>query len=130
MPRHTYRLLLLSLLCAACVDDDVGLPCRGPTPDPGNTVFSEHALDCQSRICIHYQSETAGPRCTAPCQSDDDCPTEPILGCQNGFVCRIAVPNATSPIACCGFCVCADDTSTGDPLAATCAGRPTHCPAP
>lgn len=121
--------MMLAIPLTGCVEDDVGVRCEGPIPDDeGSTAFDLQSMQCESRICIHYLSESAGARCTIPCEDNGDCPDEGISGCQTGFVCRIGTPLLSSGVSCCKFCVCKDDAQDTDPLATACAGKSAQCP--
>jgi hypothetical protein len=131
-------LLTVSLVgLTGCVEDDVGVRCElndwDPTSDETNTQLGLQALECESRICVAYRGGRSrdsegiltGPRCTKPCESDDDCPQEAISGCSK-FVCRIGA--RVGGVSCCKFCVCDDDASGSDPDADFCSDKPVKCP--
>ena len=116
-------------LLTGCAQDDVGVRCQiaGTGGDDTEfTRFDRQALECESRVCIHYRNGANGPRCTIPCEDDSDCPSDTVAGCEGGFKCRYG--QVFGAIQCCKFCVCGQDASGDDPLRADCAGKPVKCP--
>lgn len=122
-------MLLLVAPLTGCLEDDIGVRCELELADPENpdTQFNLQALDCESRVCASYGQGTAGARCTIPCESDDDCPSEEVSGCPS-FVCRVGT--RVGGVKCCKFCVCRLDAGDDDPEAKICSdeGIPPNCP--
>lgn len=128
-----FPLLLLvtipMLLAAACADKHIGRPCMTglPTDNPNVSSVSAQALECPSRICLLpariSTDRTTGPFCTDYCSNDDDCsdaerrdPKTNPNGCNNNFVCRMAVGGLeNNPIRCKKVCVCRDFVRDDDP---------------
>ncbi|PID38467.1 MAG: hypothetical protein CSB49_05300 [Proteobacteria bacterium] len=122
-------MLLLTAPLAGCLEDDVGVRCELKLADPEKptTSYNFQALDCESRLCLSFKEGAAGPRCTIPCESDDDCPSDEVSGCKK-FVCRVGLLTGTNK--CCKFCVCRVDAGDTDEDAKTCAqqGISPQCP--
>jgi hypothetical protein len=96
-------ILLVSAAASGCDDVHVGRQCYIESTDP-STILSTPAVECESRMCLRYQSSTPD-MCTATCESDDDCLKEGD-DCAGRFVCMI--PVVVGPFACDKMCVCED----------------------
>ncbi|MCK5799922.1 MAG: hypothetical protein KAI47_22180 [Deltaproteobacteria bacterium] len=119
-------LLLIFAPLSGCLQDDIGVHCDLVVdPENPSTQFNLQALDCESRVCLSYQTGSAGPRCTLPCKDDSDCPSDGVAGCPK-FVCRIG--QVVGSIKCCKFCVCDTDADANDNLTKACSGVGAQCP--
>jgi hypothetical protein len=122
-------MLLLVAPLTGCLQDDIGVRCQLEVDEENpDTQFNLQALDCESRVCASFSQGTAGPRCTTPCESDDDCPSNEVAGCPK-FVCRVG--SRVTGVSCCKFCVCIlDAVVDSDPDAEICAkeGKSPKCP--
>ena len=111
-------LFVLAVLGAAgCSENPVGRRCFIGV-DAGNdsqAIITSKALECQSRICLHYpQDEGVTPpegseyadMCTGECAADDECDKVPESPCVSGFTC--AVPVVVGPFCCRKMCICRD----------------------
>ncbi|MCP4446313.1 MAG: hypothetical protein GY811_13355 [Myxococcales bacterium] len=102
---------------SACSDNPVGRKCFVGT-DAGNSaqsIIASPALECPSRQCLHYPSDTDkelpdgsefADLCTAECSSNDECDKVPESPCVSGFECAVAVQ--TGPFCCRKMCICRD----------------------
>ncbi|HEY3356320.1 MAG TPA: hypothetical protein VGQ83_23915 [Polyangia bacterium] len=101
----------------ACEDQHVGRMCfiQRSTGEGTNVVVNPQALECPSRLCLHYPkdpgatAEAALDLCTTECASDDECSGETTNApgsCKTGFKC--AWPVQVGPLCCKRMCVCRD----------------------
>jgi hypothetical protein len=109
--------LLAIAALPACEDQHVGRMCfiQRSTGEGTNVVVNPQALECPSRLCLHYpkdqnaSAESSLDLCTAECSSDADCEGETSNSagaCKTGFKC--AWPVQVGPLCCKRLCICKD----------------------
>ena len=110
-------ILAVAMSAAACSENPVGRKCFIGV-DAGNdnqAIVASPALECDSRICLHYPKQNGATppegaiysdQCTAECDSDSDCDKVPESPCVSGFTC--AVPVVVGPFCCRKMCICKD----------------------
>lgn len=102
---------------AGCSENPVGRRCFIGA-DAGNesqAIVSSRALECPSRLCLHYPQDNAAEppegaeyadMCTGQCEADDECDKVPESPCVSGFTC--AIPVVVGPFCCQKMCICKD----------------------
>jgi hypothetical protein len=99
--RISFLLSGVVLLAAlpACENQHVGRLCfiQRTTGEGSNVVVNPQALECPSRLCLHYPrdpgatGEESLDLCTADCTSDEDCKDAETSNnegsCKTGFAC-------------------------------------------
>jgi hypothetical protein len=119
------RAFVAVIFAIGCGGEPVGRVCDLGTqmPAASEVVLASGSLDCVTRTCLRvpltnelppgssFPTGTAG-LCTAPCETDDDCESEPGSPCVGGFTCGI--PVSVGPFCCQKFCVCKDYVENGE----------------